>query len=197
MKKTLRRALYRTLVASSCGYLPHLDPPGAIQFVTFHLVDAGKPNPRRSGADEDVDVRRWFAGYESELHTGRGACILRLTSCATAIADALLRYEPDRYDLLAWVVMPNHVHVMVRLARGVRLSAVVHGWKRASATAINRALRRNGPVWFPEHFDRVVRAADDADAIRGYIEMNPVRAGLVATPGDWPYSSIRGRIAGR
>ena len=87
----------------------------------------------------------------------------------------------------SFVVMPNHVHVLwkphVPLPRLLRLV------KGSTARIANQILGREGTFWQREYFDRIVRNQDEHFRIRGYIERNPVCAGLCATPGSWPWSS--------
>jgi len=208
VKHDFRRPVYRTFAEFSRGYLPHRDPPGAFQFVTLKLSDAGVPRSARrphgffspeetvDPSAEGRDARRFFAEYEAELHAGRGACLLANPACAAIIVDVLDRFASKDYRLLAWVVMPNHVHALIALTSRRRLSAVVRRWKKSSAIAINRLLRRRGRVWLPEYFDRVIESPDACLGVRDYIELNPVQAGIATTALDWPYSSIHTRVAG-
>ena len=97
------------------GYLPHCDFPNLIQFVTFRLEDS-MPAARRGEWEhllkiEDVRDRR--TKLEEYLDRGAGECLLRNEQVAKIAEDALLHFQNDRYELLAWCVMPNHVHVLV------------------------------------------------------------------------------------
>ncbi|MFN3410495.1 MAG: REP-associated tyrosine transposase, partial [Limisphaerales bacterium] len=99
-------------------------------------------------------------------------------------------FDGDRYELSAWVVMPNHVHAVVRPLGDRSLSKVLQGWKSYTATVLNRLLARPGrPFWQTESYDHLIR--DDADRERccHYTVMNPVNAGLCARPEDWRWSS--------
>ncbi len=102
---------------------------------------------------------------------------------------ALLAFDERRYGLLAWCVMPNHVHVLLEVRAGYPLESVVHTWKSYTAKAANRLLERTGPFWAREYFDRFMR--DEAHLARTieYIEANPVKAGLSRDLSDWPFSS--------
>ncbi len=96
-----------------------------------------------------------------------------------------------RFVLHAFVVMPNHVHVL--LDPLASLAGITNGIKGASAREANRLLRRTGrPFWQDESFDHWVRSAAQFERVRNYIECNPVKAGLVARPEDWQWSSLRG-----
>jgi REP element-mobilizing transposase RayT len=96
------------------------------------------------------------------------------------------------YVLHAYVVMPNHVHVL--LDPLVPLSKLMSGIKGASARHANRKLSRTGkPFWQDESFDHWVRDAGEFARTKAYIENNPVKAGLCARPEDWRWSSARGQ----
>jgi len=173
----------------SRGYVPHLDAPDLVQHVVFRLADSlpakfcgeleGLPKDRRAEAADAV------------LDNGYGARDLVLPEIAELVEGALLRFDAERYSLLAWCVMPNHVHALIETRRDHRLESIVHSWKSFTAHAANRALRREGSFWAPEYFDRYMRGDAHLAATRAYIEDNPVKARLCASAGDWPYSSAR------
>ena len=172
------------------GYLPHYDAPGAIQMLTFRLNDA-MPAARRSEwealrAIENERERR--TQLEAYLDRGYGACHLGRPQIGELVEQALLHFDARRYRLIAWVVMPNHVHVLCELWL-VPLDEVLHNWKRRSALAANRLLGLNGRFWQPEYWDRYMRDREHAIKALHYIESNPVKAGLVRTPDEWPFSS--------
>jgi REP element-mobilizing transposase RayT len=178
------------------GYLPHFDAGATLQMVTFRLADslpAAAYAELVAAAADDADRRR---RVERIIDEGRGACILADPENAGIVAEALHHCDGERYRLLAYVVMPNHVHVLIEQFEGFRLGEVVSSWKLFTAKALNRRLGAEGAVWAADYHDRFIRdAAHLANAVR-YIEENPVKAGLVASPGDWRYSSAAGRLAG-
>lgn len=108
---------------------------------------------------------------------------------ACVVESAILRgVELCHYCLWAYVIMPNHVHVLLR-PRAL-LSRITRGIKGASARYANLVLARVGKTfWQDESFDHWVRSASEAERIRRYIERNPVLAGLVARPDLWRWSS--------
>jgi putative transposase len=113
----------------SRGYLPHFDSPETIQFVTFRLADS---LPRQ------VIVRLHMQGdylrhLDNELDAGLGACWLRRPEIASLVEDSLLHFDNQRYRLLAWCLMPNHVHVVAEMLGSYSLSGVVGGWKSFTA----------------------------------------------------------------
>jgi len=91
--------------------------------------------------------------------------------------------------------MPNHVHVL--WTPHIRLSQLMHRTKGPTARWANKLLGRVGkPFWQEEYFDRLVRSAAEFKQIRHYIELNPVKAGLVAHPWEFPWSSACERESG-
>jgi REP element-mobilizing transposase RayT len=109
---------------------------------------------------------------------------------ANMIAEAI-RYRDWRlrhYDLHAFVVMPNHVHLLMTPL--ISVSKVMHSLKRFTAMEANKILGLTGqPFWQDESYDRLVRSDTEFDRITRYIETNPVKAGLAATPAEFPWSS--------
>jgi REP-associated tyrosine transposase len=169
----------------SRGYLPHFDSPETIQFVTFRLAD--------SLPQQVIDRRRMqgdaLQHLDHELDAGLGACWLQRAEIASLVEDALLYFDNQRYRLLAWCVMPNHVHVVVELLGTHSLSRVVGGWKSFTAKQANAALKRSGSFWDSDYFDRYMRNEDHLFRTVEYVEQNPVKAGLCSTAADWPWSS--------
>lgn len=164
----------------SRSYIPHFDTSEVVQSITFRLADS---------LPAEVTARRGAAGAEVDavLDAGLGRCLLRNPDLADVVERALLRFDGDRYHLLAWVVMPNHVHVVVRPA--VPLAELMHSWKSYTAKAINRHLGETGTVWQPDYFDRFIRDEAHLSAAIAYVESNPVKAGLCGVAKDWRWSS--------
>lgn len=169
----------------SRGYLPHLDSPQLVQTVTFRLADSSPRAVALELRDREEDDARW----DAVLDAGHGACWLNDPLVAGLVEEALLHFDGDRYRLISWCVMPNHVHVMAEIGERYRLGDIVASWKQYSARMANRHLGRTGPFWQVDYFDRYIR--DDAHFVVAmqYIESNPVQAGLVATADAWRWSS--------
>lgn len=89
--------------------------------------------------------------------------------------------------------MPNHVHVIVEPLGGNTLSAIVQSWKSFTAKAANRRLCRSGSFWHQDYYDRYMRSENHLETTIGYIENNPVKAGLAPTPEAWRWGSARRR----
>jgi putative DNA methylase len=129
-----------------------------------------------------------IAFADRALDQSTGGRIL-LGAAAEAVEKVLRHGEPERYRLHAWCVMPNHVHALVTPTAPQTLDAVVKSWQSFSAQEVNRVLRRIGPVWQANYFDRYMRDEEQFAATLDYIEMNPAAAGLVEFPWEWRWSS--------
>ena len=183
---------------TSRGYLPHLNRPGLVQGITFRLWDSLPGHIAASLAEEATDVPEGAkrARIEAYLNAGYGACTLRDPSIAGLVQSALLFFDGIRYRLIAWVVMPNHVHVLIETIEGHPLQRIVHSWKSFTANKANQILGRSGRFWFPDYFDRYVRDERHLNNAVRTIHWNPVKAGLVESPDDWPFSSASWALGG-
>jgi len=173
-----------------------------IQTINFRLADA-LPNSvlerwlaELSGKADEAVAAVIYQRAEKYLDAGHGECWLRDPAIARLVEDALLHFDSERYHLLAWCVMPNHVHAMIETLEGFPLADVLHSWKSFTAKQANRILGRQGEFWQREYFDRYIRHAEHFLQAIAYIEENPVKAGLARVKTDWPWSSARFRQAG-
>jgi putative transposase len=178
------------------GYLPHRDEPGLIQFVTFRLADTF-PESLRSEWEhlwriENERERR--AKLEAYLDRCRGECHLRRTDAAQIVETALRFFHGERYELQAWCVMPNHVHVLFKV-QSAPMSWILESWKKHTAQKLNRLLGRRGNLWQLDYWDTYMRDAEHKRKTVRYIESNPTKAQLVLNPKEWPWSSARFRDA--
>ena len=190
----------------SRGYLPHLDQPELTQFVTFRLSDsvpaevvaAWKEELALTGREPADDPRRAELRKRIEHYSdqGHGACWLRDDRIAASVQKTLLHFDGVRYRLLAWVIMPNHVHALIETLPGFPLGGVVHSWKSFSAKQANKLLGRTGPFWMEDYFDRYIWSEEHFVAATQYIEQNPVKAGLAPSADDWQWGSVSGKDAG-
>jgi hypothetical protein len=136
------------------GYLPHRDEPELTQFVTFRLADSF-PEALRSEWEhllkvEDDNQRR--AALEAYLDKGRGECFLRRPEIAQLVEDAMRFFHGHRYELLAWVVMPNHAHALFEVST-TPMSDILESWKKHTANRANRLLQRHGNFWQADYWD--------------------------------------------
>ncbi len=196
----------------SRGYLPHFDSPYVLQHITYRLIDS-LPHEVLQQMHADVqalsdenarntEIRRRI---EELLDAGYGSCVLAEPTVAACVLGTWFHFDGVRYRLLEWVVTPNHCHVLIEPFEGVPLGKIVLSWKNYTARFINEYLGRSrsaakgsaapqsglnsGPVWQCEYWDRFIRNENHLAAVREYIVMNPVKAGLVKKPEEWPWSS--------
>jgi REP element-mobilizing transposase RayT len=165
----------------SRGYIPHLDFPSTVQHVILGLADA------LPGFIETSDPAMHLKRFDGGLDRGLGACLLKDPRCAAIVENELLHHDGGRYRLIAWCVMPNHVHIVLEQMKD--LAGTIRRWKTWTAKHINAATGRTGNVWFREYYDRFARNPEQLQKMIDYVEANPVAAGLIAHPSDWAWSS--------
>jgi len=176
------------------GKLPHFDGD-VTQFITFRLADS-LPQPvlerlkiqleHDKLSDDSEEYRQRIEDY---LDEGKGECLLRNPEMAAIVEETILSEHGKSCDIKAWVVMPNHAHVLLRLNAGYELAGLMKRVKGISARKINIALGRTGSVWQKDYFDRYIRDADHFTKVFRYIENNPVVARLVSLPDEWEFGS--------
>jgi REP element-mobilizing transposase RayT len=177
------------------GYIPHFDAGPVPQIITFRLVDSFPMHCLERWAEEleamspaKAELER-RCRIEEYLDKGAGSAWLAQPEVAEIMSNALSFFDGTNYRLHAWVVMPNHVHVLLTLGSGENLARILHSWKSFTALKANAMLGRSGPFWQREYFDRFVRSQEHFAAAVEYIECNPVKARLCVTPEQWRYSS--------
>ncbi len=142
-----------------------------------------------SALDAGRERRRKLEEY---LDRGLGECWLRQPAIAKLTEDALRFFDGQRHQLQAWVVMPNHVHLLVDVWQ-TPLAELVKSWKVFVAREANKLLGRSGEFWEREYLDTVIEDEEHRRTAVRYIENNPTKAKLVLDPKDWPWSSARFR----
>jgi len=159
--------------------------------IPMSIVDEWKQRLRVSAkGDEGRYARRELARrIDKYLDAGRGSCLLQDPQAAALVEGALLHFDGDRYRLFAWVIMPNHVHVLLLLLPGNTLAGVTHSWKSFTARKLNALTGSTGRVWQPETYDRFIRTVRHYRRCVGYIHGNPPSAGLTASADEWRFSS--------
>lgn len=180
----------------SSGNLPHWEQGSVWYFITFRLADAlprevvddiqhqrelwKQTHDLNHLSSEDLaEYHRLFSErYENLLNAGSGSCVLRDPRNAEIVQGALRFFEGQRYALDEFVIMPNHVHVLVQPLAGCGLVDILHSWKSFTANQINRRLGRAGQLWQHESYDHIVRHEHGMQAIRSYIRENPSKAGM-------------------
>lgn len=165
--------------------LPHWYVDGAAVFVTWRLFGT-LPNSLRPVLDG-----RAFREADRELdRAASGPSWLSQGSVAECVAQTIERASTEKQlcSVHAFAVMPNHVHVLI--GPGTELHRITKWVKGTSARGASLLLGRTGsPFWQDESFDHWVRNHWEFEKICRYIENNPVSAGLVLEPEQWPYSS--------
>ena len=179
----------------SRGYLPHFDQTGLVQAIAFRLVDSLPRSflelceRKLAGLSSNKRQTERQKRIDAMLDRGAGECHLRDPRVAETVENALLFFDSQRYNLLCWCIMPNHVHTMIETRPGYPLELVLHSWKSFTSKEANRILDRTGKFWQEEYHDRYIRDDDHYANTFRYIEENPVKAGLVAKADDWRWSS--------
>lgn len=194
--------------------LPHWFQPGVTYFITFrtedsipvdltrqwhwrrddwlrrHAIDPATANWKAALAALPREARLVFHETFSQefldhLDKGHGACVLRRSELAQLVAESLKYFDGQRYYLGDFVVMPNHVLLLVCLLGDTDVEEQCYSWKKYTATRINRLLGQKGRFWQEESFDHLVRTAEQLAAIQQYIAENPARARL--QEGEYDY----------
>jgi len=190
--------------------LPHWQQEGATYFVTFHVADSLPRGVYEQWTRERETALRQLAAegnaerreeiieaarqqLEERLDEGLGECWLRNPSVSAVVEGALRHFDGERYLLGSYVIMPNHVHVLLRPVMEHRLSEILHSWKSYSSNQANQFLGRSGAFWQDESFDHIVRNEQQLERFGRYIEENPVKAGLRA--GEFRKGAGSGAIA--
>jgi len=179
-------------------HLPHWQPPGRPIFLTWRLFGS---LPEEVIAElqrhRNLSEGKTFLMADRELDSARtGPRWLNDASIARCVIAALYRgeHELHQYVLRAFAIMPNHVHVLIEPS--VSLARITNGLKGVTARQANQLLGQTGRhFWQGESFDHWIRNGAEYDRVTRYIEQNPVAAGLVKNPEDWPWSSASSRTA--
>jgi putative transposase len=133
--------------------------------------------------DEMVDAfhRTFTRRLHEFLDSGYGSCLLRRAELRRIVEDSLRHWHSERCLLAGWVIMPNHVHVLVQPMPGRGLLKLCESWKLWTARRINAAAGRRGTFWQGEGWDHLLRRPPYLAKFRNYIRLNPVKARLPST----------------
>jgi REP element-mobilizing transposase RayT len=177
--------------------LPHWRQDGATYFVTYRLNDSlpqaklnelrafkaewerRHPGARSSMVDDEL-ARELMRRIEFWLDQGMGSCWLRDAASQRVVRTPIHDTLGVRCEIGCYVVMPNHVHAVVRPLRPQTdpLESILRSWKGSSARAIDELLQRSGRVWQSESFDRIIRDEEHLWGTVQYVGNNPKKAGL-------------------
>jgi type I restriction enzyme R subunit len=206
-------------------HLPHWDVPGGTYFVTSCLegsipatgrLDIARYRAELEARDRPPDMTEddweadcWkleFARLDRWLDLDPAVRWLERPELAASVASSVMHFAGQRYDVIAYVVMPSHMHWVfqprpewvaalrqVGRYRSPR-ERIMYSLKRYTSNQCNRALGRLGTFWQCESYDHWIRDADELERIIRYIEANPVKAGLAKNPEEWVYSSAAHRL---
>lgn len=176
---------------SNRGYIPHYNKSDRPQFVTYRLGDSLPAEVlerirRQASGREEMTARA-----QQYLDAGHGACWLEVPEFAEVVIENLHFHDRRLYRVLDWVIMPNHVHVAYDRPRAV-LSQISHSWRSYTSQRIKPKtdIGEEDGLWQRGVFDRYIRDEQHLSNVTNYIYLNPVKAGLVDDPFDWPWSSI-------
>jgi len=183
----------------SRGYLPHFDGSEIPQFITCRLFDSVPKTVLQRWireldvANSKTDQIALHRRIEKYLDQGYGEAFLKDARIAQIIQNDLLSFDGEKFRLLAWVIMPNHIHFLVTRFGHITLADIMQSFKSLTSHKANRTLKRRGLFWMADYFDRYIRNAEHFVKTVRYIEENPVKARLCRSAKDWPFSSARCR----
>lgn len=177
--------------------VPHRENK-ALQSITFRLYDS-LPKEVIEEIKLKLDIKKEDPTHNSKQYqrlqqkiaeyedAGYGQCFLRDERIAAIMQDTLKHFDGERYQLICWCIMPNHVHVLIEVNEGWSLSRIMHGWRSYTANEANRILGRTGKFWMEEYYDRYIRDDNHLQNTINYILNNPANAGL----DEWPWVGDR------
>jgi putative transposase len=180
--------------------LPHWQPEGVSVFLTWRLFGS-LPTPQdtaRNGCATKYTPGVRFKMLDNALdNSTTGPFWLREPRIANSVLDVIRKgdLELGYFALHAFVIMPNHVHLLI--TPHLPIARIMNGIKGSSARQANALLGHTGqPFWQDESFDHWVRNSREFRKIQTYIEYNPVFAGFVSEPADWRWSTAGAPAAG-
>ena len=186
-------------ISKSRHLLPHWSQGETCVFVTFRLCDSipraklrfwrlereewlvSHPEPWDE-TDREEYGKLFGARLDEWLDAGSGSCVLDSPGIRPVVCNELQRHDGELYSLLAFVVMPNHVHVVFSPFPSTDISQIIQLWKGRSARVINQSSSKSGAVWQREYWDRLVRDARHLLHVVNYIRRNPLKAGRSDIP---------------
>ncbi len=187
----------------SRGRMPHWEQAGATYFVTIRLADSIPSEVRNSIREAwrndrtGISKLKYSKRISKLLDAGAGSCCLADPRIAQAVSEALRHFDRARYDLIAWCIMPNHVHIVFRPLGSNTLTEIMHSWKSFTAHAAQRILGASGKFWQREYYDHVVRSEEQLCRIVDYVINNPAKVGMKCWRWMGVCDSLRELVADR
>ena len=121
---------------------------------------------------------RFTTRWHEELDAGHGECVLQRPEIARIVHDSLRHFDGDRYEMISFVIMPNHVHLLACFPDKAAMLEQCESWKHYTGSQINRRLGTHGRFWQQDAFDHLVRHEGQHRRLLDYIAQNPVKARL-------------------
>jgi REP element-mobilizing transposase RayT len=204
-------------------HLPHYQPSDAVFFVTFRLAESIPKNVLKALVDDPMEKgrllmkgmhgrcrgelpKKYVDGYTAFLEKAKnGPHWLNNPAVAGLVAKEIHNLDDKLYSLIAYTIMPNHVHMVVDLREfepksdpqgdtqnnRFRLTRILRLLKGRTSRGANQLLGRSGNFWHHESYDHVVRSGQELRRIIDYVLYNAVAAGLANSPEDWKWSYVR------
>ena len=185
----------------SRGYLPHRDKINLLQSITFRLADS-LPQIRLKQLEEELSHlpenernKQKRIKMEAWLDSSIGCCALSHPQVATVVQETFIKFDGVKYNLLAWCIMPNHVHILIEPL--ISLHRIVQSWKSYTGrwalkhnTELGLGVPGSRTFWMREYWDRYIRDTQHLKSVVEYILNNPVKAGICHTPENFKFSGI-------
>ena len=162
--------------------LPHYDSDLVYQFITFRLHDSVPYNiienwkaelsiikKEDNESEEYQELQRKIFKYEDK---GYGSCYLKFPIIYQLVESTFMRFNHVKYELISWVIMPNHVHLLIRQLNGYSIGEIVQSWKVYTAKMANKILNRQGKFWMNDYYDRYIRNESHYYRVLEYIDNN-------------------------
>ena len=190
------------------GTLPHYDIKYKFQFITLREYGSIPQSILKTIEDKTIKFNEDFLKYNSFTHyerqiriqhlrlklfekyqdCGYGRCLFKKKEIANIIKEALLFYNDKNYEIISWVIMPNHIHLLVYLYPNYELAKFIHYVKSITTNKIKKYIDISEKIWSNDYFDRYIRNHFHYCKTVNYIRMNPVKAGLCKDYQDWKFT---------
>jgi len=190
--------------------LPHIQPDGGTYSITF-LLEGALPRQKvellkelrkklmksaESAKDKYQIHRKIFDKYESILDNPKSSPVwLKERKIAEIVMEAIHHRDGIYYNLYAYCIMSNHVHMVFEHIPGPNrkpsnhpISDILRDLKKYTARKSNIIINRSGKFWHVESYDHVIRNDDELENQIAYVLHNPVKAGFVSDWEDWPHT---------